>query len=538
MKNILIILIVALSMLSICSCNSKDGEYNTISTELLKDKIAGGWAGKMIGVTYGDPTAFEAQGRIYDEPINWVPADIIGSLHQDDIYVQLTFMMAMDQFGLDAPAKKFQELLAVAGYPLWYANVQSRKNFFDSIFPPQSGNPEFNIHADDIDFQIESDFIGFMCPGMPQAALQMADKVGHVMNYGDGVYGGIFVSALHSAAFFDDNIPSVVNKALLSVPAESDYARAIGDVIKLHKQYPDDWRLTWEKLQDKWGEVDITGAGSPFNIDAKINGAYIATGLLYGNGDFMKTLEITTRCGQDSDCNPSNAMAVLGIIRGLSGIDEEYKEIILGIEDSLFINTNYSFRKAVDNTLSYSEDICIINGGEVKGPNLKIKVQQVQPPELEVSFPKLVYDHREMVFEKGGWQFKGQWETYKMIQRHSTEQEYYGDSKYSSNAGDEAILTFKGTGVSIIGNWHKNCGKADVYVDGELIRTIDTYYFSGNQQHDNKSIYHISGLEQGSHTLKLVVRGEKRAESEGSNIYLSEAVIFKNGDKESDNYEF
>ncbi len=456
MKSLLSVSTFLMIIVIILSCNKQEADYRTISTEVLKDKIAGGWAGKMVGVSYGDPTAFEAQGRIYEEPIHWVPSDIIGSLGQDDIYVQLTFLMAMDRYGLDAPAKRFQELLAIAGYPLWYANVQSRKNYYDSIFPPQSGNPEFNIHADDIDFQIESDFIGFMCPGMPMAAVQLADRVGHVMNYGDGVYGGVFVSALHAAAFFEDDIPRVISKALESLPPESDYARAIRDVIALHERFPDDWRSTWQKLQDKWGEVDITGAGSPFNIDAKINGAYIATGLLYGDGDPMKTLEITTRCGQDSDCNPSNSMAVIGIIKGLSGMPGEWTDEVLAISDSLFRNTDYTFNKAVENTLGYAKELCISKGGGVTESSLKIRVEQVEPMPLEVSFPRLVYDYRDNVFEKNGWQFSGNWQIYQMIQRHETEQEYYGDSRYSSTAGDKATLTFEGTGVSIVGNWHKD----------------------------------------------------------------------------------
>ncbi len=41
----------------------------TISPEVLKDKIAGGWAGKMIGVTYGAPTEFRAQGKMYTDSI-------------------------------------------------------------------------------------------------------------------------------------------------------------------------------------------------------------------------------------------------------------------------------------------------------------------------------------------------------------------------------------------------------------------------------------------------------------------------------------
>jgi len=160
----------------------------------------------MIGVTYGAPTEFKAQGKTFEDPINWVPADVKGSIWQDDIYVQLTFMETMDQYGVDAPAAKFQELFAKSGYMLWHANVQGRKNYFDGIYPPLSGNPEFNLHADDIDFQIEADYIGFICPGMPQSANKIAYKIGHIMNYGDGVYGGVFVAALYSEAFLENDI--------------------------------------------------------------------------------------------------------------------------------------------------------------------------------------------------------------------------------------------------------------------------------------------------------------------------------------------
>ena len=165
MKKIIYATSVSFFILIAVSCNQSSDEFRTITPEVLKDKIAGGWAGKMVGVTYGAPTEFRAQGRIYEDSIKWKPADIRGSMWQDDIYVQLTFLMAMDQYGVDAPAKKFQELFAKAGYPLWHANVQARKNYYDSIFAPLSGAPEFNPHSDDIDFQIEADFAGLMAPG-------------------------------------------------------------------------------------------------------------------------------------------------------------------------------------------------------------------------------------------------------------------------------------------------------------------------------------------------------------------------------------
>lgn len=228
----------------------------------------------MMGVTYGAPTEFKAQGKINTDSIKWKPSDVKGSMWQDDIYVQFTFLMSMDKYRIDAPAKKFQEMFAKAGYHLWHANVQSRKNYYDSIFASESGRPENNFHADDIDFQIEADYIGFMSPGMPRTASKIADKIGHIMNYGDGVYGGIFVGALYSQAFFRKDIPGIFDYALKSIPGESDYSKVVKDVIKLHQQYPTDLQAAWKELEAKWGDVHICGAGSTFNIDAKLNGVH------------------------------------------------------------------------------------------------------------------------------------------------------------------------------------------------------------------------------------------------------------------------
>ena len=528
MRKFLFNPILVVIVLFAVSCTPKPvADTRTISTEMLKDKIAGGWAGKMIGVTYGAPTEFKAQGKTFEDSIKWKPVDVKGSIWQDDIYVQLTFLMTMDRYGIDAPAKKFQELFAKAGYMLWHANVQARKNYFDSIFPPQSGHPDYSLHADDIDFQIEADYIGFMCPGMPVTANQIADKIGHIMNYGDGVYGGVFVAALYSEAYFESDMNRIINKALVTIPAESDYAKIVNDVILLHKQYPADWRAAWAELEAKWGKVQICGAGTPFNIDAKLNGAYIVMGLLYGNGDPVKTMEISTRCGQDSDCNPSNAMAVLGVIKGLSGLPAEYQAAVKAIGDSVFVNTDYSFNKAVDKTLEYAQKLAVKNGGASTPEELRIKVQQPQAMALEVAFPKLVCDKKVSVFTNKGWEMKGKWADFGNKQ-----------AKFCGISGDEISFSFDGTGVSVVGNWMKDGGKADVYVDGQMKRTIDCYFNFAKQEHWNMDLYHITNLQPGPHTVKLVVKGEKRTESLGTNVYISEAVVFKTADKINENYKF
>jgi len=533
-KTIILLLIPTLIIIGLSCKNSSDG-FRTIKPEILRDKIAGGWAGKMIGVTYGAPTEFRAQNKIFSDSIKWKPSDIRGSMWQDDIYVQLTFLMSMDKYGTDAPAKKFQEMFAKAGYPLWHANMQARKNYYDSIFVPASGSPEYNLHADDIDFQIEADYIGFMCPGMPRTASDIAQKIGHIMNYGDGVYGGIFVGALYSEAFFESDIIKIIENALRSIPAESDYSKIVTDVIKLHRQYPTDWKMAWKELQEKWGDVDICGAGSTFNIDAKLNGAFIVMGLLYGDGDPLKTLEITTRCGQDSDCNPSNAMAVLGVIKGFSGLPSDMQNGVKALGDSIFINTTYSFNSAVASTEKYANDLIIRDGGQIDSKLIMIKTQLPVAPMAEVSFPNLVFDKTISIFDKTGWLFKGSWKPFEITSE--TDKKVTKQSMYAEKAGDELDIDFTGTGISVEGNWYKDGGKADIYVDGKLHRSIDTYYNFANQQH-TVSIWHVLNLQTGDHKVRIVVKGEKRPESLGPRVYITSATIFKTAPKKDESYKF
>jgi len=519
-RNIFGVILISL----FAACSQPDPTVRTISPELLRDKIAGGWAGKMLGVTYGAPTEFHALGRTFEDSIRWAPKDAIGSLTQDDLYVQLTFLMTMDRYGIDAPAKKYQELFAKAGYMLWHANCQARKNYFDSIFPPRSGAPEYNFHANDIDFQIEADYIGFMSPGMPNSAAKLADKIGHIMNYGDGYYGGVFLSALYAEAFFEKDLRKIVEKALCSLPMESDYAKIIRDVLNLKDQNPIDWRAVWKAIEDKWGKTHICTAGEAFNIDAKFNGAFIVIGLLYGDGDLMKTMEITTRCGQDSDCNPSNALAVLGVINGFSHLPEPMQKAVTEMQNSLFIYTDYSFRKAVDRTYQYAVNHVVAEGGRVTSNQITVKLQTPVPAPLEVSFPGMRLKEKVSIFDEKRWKLSGDWQTFPMAPENETRK--IKQAKYAGKKGDTLEFAFEGTAISLEGNWKKDAGKAELYIDGKLHSTFDTYFYYNKQEQTPINICHALHLTPGKHTLKLVVTGEKKPESQDSRIYVSDALVF------------
>jgi len=336
--------------------------------ETYMDKARGGWAGQMIGVSYGSVYEFNAQGQTYEGPIRtWEPQFVDNSLGQDDLYVDMTFLQALEDYGLGVTFAQAGKAFADSKYGLAHANYYGRENVRNGLVPPLSGDPAHNAHFDDIDYQIEADFGGLVAPGMPQAANRIAEVFGHVMNWGDGVYGGMWVGAMYSMAFFEDDVERLVTESLHAIPAESTYAELIRDVIAAHEADPSDWRAAWRKLEDRWGAVDVCpdGRNAPFNIDAKLNGGYIAIALLYGDGDFGKTMEIALRCGQDNDCNPASAAGILGTVLGFRGIPERYTAGIPAIADREFAFTTYSFNTVAEASARIARQVVKAEGGRI-----------------------------------------------------------------------------------------------------------------------------------------------------------------------------
>ena len=154
----------------------------TLSKDQLRDKIMGGWAGQTIGVTFGGPTEFRFNGTMIQEyqKVKWYDGYLKDTYERtpglyDDLYMDLTFVQVFEQEGLDAPVTSFAKAYADAGYVLWHANQAGRYNILHNIPPPASGHWLNNPHADDIDFQIEADFAGLMCPGLPR--LQQRSRI-------------------------------------------------------------------------------------------------------------------------------------------------------------------------------------------------------------------------------------------------------------------------------------------------------------------------------------------------------------------------
>lgn len=450
-KNLLHFSFFFLTFFFLCISGNVFGQakFFSISPEALKNKIKGGWAGQTIGVTYGGPVEFRYNGTMINKyhPIPWYPGYLKETMLNnpglyDDLYMDITFVEVMNREGINAPISSHAVAYSKAGYALWHANQAGRYNILHGISAPASGHWLNNPHADCIDYQIECDFAGLMSPGMPNAASEISDKIGHIMNYGDGYYGGVFLGACYTQAFIHNDMAKVVQEALKTIPKESKYYQCIADVIKWHKQYPTDWTKTWLEVQKKYTD-DIgcpDGVYAPFNIDATVNSAYVVMGLLYGNGDFTKTIDVATHCGQDADCNPSSAAGILGVMLGYDKIPAFWKQGLQEAEDIDFKYTTTSLKKVYE--LSYQQAIENIknHGGKITNNQIFIPVQQIKAVPYEVSFKgispkekinlnKSLLSEQEFTFSGVGFVVRGEASKWGVTLQDYFEMEVFVDGK-------------------------------------------------------------------------------------------------------------
>jgi hypothetical protein len=453
-----------------------------ISLQTLRDKIKGGWAGQTIGVTFGGPTEFRFNGTMIQEyiPIKWYDGYLKETMVNnpglyDDVYMDLTFVDVFEKKGMDAPVSDFANAYAQAGYMLWHANQAGRYNILHGIAAPQSGHWHNNPHADCIDYQIESDFAGLMSPGMPNTASRISDRIGHIMNYGDGWYGGVYMGAMYTLAFTNTDIKFIVREALKTIPVQSKFHNVISDVIAWHAQYPDDWKRTWFEIERKWTE-DIgcpEGVFVPFNIDATVNAAYVVMALLYGNGDFTRTLDVATRAGQDSDCNPSSAGGILGAMLGYDNIPAYWKMGLKEAEEIDFKYTTISLKEVYELGARHALKNIQLNGGSVSGDKVFIKTQKPEAVKFEKNF-----DGHFPVEKRAVWK----------------------------DLNDEFTFAFEGVGFVIRGEsamWDSKdpyVGRAELYIDGKLTETAE---LPGNYTTRRYELFWKYNLPKTKHEIRV-----------------------------------
>jgi hypothetical protein len=371
MRRLLAILVVT----AVAPAASAEGFE--ISDAEVRDKIRGAWAGGIAGAAWGAPVEFRFNGRIV--PRRRVPRFSIRSANRftyadrdgpDETYAEIPFLRALaaDPF---AGWPEWGDAFAGSRFYLFAAGRRARRNLRRGISPPGSGDPAHNPFAHNIAWQMQADFAGLVAPGQPGAAVDISWRAGHVVGYADGVHGGVMVAAMNAEAFRAGTVGEIVEAGRRAVPEGTSYRAMIEDVIRWHRRYPRSWKATWRRLDRRWNAHKPAVKRDPryvhreFHLDAKLNGAYVLLGLLYGRGSYVRSLRIALRAGQDTDCNLNNLGSILGAWLGHSSLPRRFTRGLAYRRS--FPGTGYSLRQALDATYQAARGIANARGGSA-GP--------------------------------------------------------------------------------------------------------------------------------------------------------------------------
>lgn len=302
------------------------------------EKVYAGFLGMNIGIRLGAPLeqSFWNYERI---------REYYGTIHDyvrkyrhfaadDDVNGPVFFFRALEDSG-----KTELEVQAAAeawlNYPregtgfFWWGGYgistehTAFVNLKSGIPAPQSGSVDQNgkTMAEQIGGQIFIDTWGLTAPGQADKAAQRARIASSVSHDGEGLSGAAFISACIAQAFVMKDPIEIIHSALNCVPQNGEYAKVVRAVVNFYEDHPDDWRLCREYIENEWGYDRYPGS-----CHIIPNAALCVLSLCYGKGNFAKTIEIAVMCSWDTDCNAGNVGTILGVMTGIAGIPEKYRQ--------------------------------------------------------------------------------------------------------------------------------------------------------------------------------------------------------------------
>ncbi len=286
-------------------------------SEVMKDKIHGCWIGKNIGGTLGAP--MECDTSMHD--ISWFTKEPDGNpLPNDDLDLQLLWLVMTEFYGLEhLTTRHFGEmwLHCIAGPWGEYSNC--RYNCQVGFFPPLSGACENDALKRSNGAWIRAEIWACLCAGKPDDAIRYAYMDASCDHVTDGIYAEMFIAAMEAAAFCESDIRKLLEIGLSKIPADCRLTESIKLAISCY-----DSGKTWQEARTAVVKLneDMGWFQAPANV------AFAVIGLLYGEGDFGKSICTAVNCGDDTDCTAATVGALLGIIQGEKAIPEKWKTAI------------------------------------------------------------------------------------------------------------------------------------------------------------------------------------------------------------------
>lgn len=283
-----------------------------------KDKVYACWIGKNIGGTIGAP--YEGMTEILD--VKGFKTKKGEVLPNDDLDLQLVWLTAVERNGIQAVnARLLGEYWLSYITPPWNEYGISKANMRSGVLPSASG--DFNNDWQNSNGAwIRTEIWACIFPARPDcAALYAVEDACVDHGVGEGTYAAVFVATMQSAAFAVNDIKACIKIALSKIPAESRVAKSVNTAIEC---YESNTSVSEARNIIQQQNADL-GNGW---FEAPSNVGYTVLGLLYGEGDFKKSMLTAINCGDDTDCTAATVGATLGILGGTKAIPADWQEYI------------------------------------------------------------------------------------------------------------------------------------------------------------------------------------------------------------------
>jgi ADP-ribosylglycohydrolase len=332
-------------------------EEREISKEELHDKLMAFWLGQLVGNYLGLP--FENQ--YIDEPVPFLVDRIYtakddttllinrndwrgylpifmdacwGALADDDTDIEFVILHAVEKYGLDITYPEITDMWKKhINRKIWVAN-RSARNLMDKGFvAPETGRKENNKNWFQIDAQLVNEIWSAFYPGMTKKAGERAQWGARITNDHWGTHPAIAYGIMISAAFFENDTEKLVQMAIDGIPNEGPFAEGMRDVVNWHKKH-DDWRETRREIHEKYYRYEKDSYKAPVSVVSSLNNGLCGVmAILYGKGDFMKTVGIAASAGYDCDNQAATVGGLMGVLNGTKSIPERLTKSISFYEE-------------------------------------------------------------------------------------------------------------------------------------------------------------------------------------------------------------
>ncbi len=288
---------------------------------------------------------FNLLNRCYADKITCEPVD-------DDTNYTVLYQGVIDKYGFDFTPKDVAYAWVSKQPRDAYCTAERVAfiNIVKGIKPPFSGSYR-NVFREWIGAQIRADYFGYINPGNPEKAAEMAWRDAVVSHTKNGMYGEMFVAAAIAAAAVTTDLKEIINAGLAQIPKTSRMYEAIAATLIAYED-----GVSEEEFFKKFNEQFDDNDAHDWCL-AISNVIIVVASMLYSNGDYSKAICMAVQTGFDTDCNGATVGSILGMRNGFDSIDPYWVKPMNGtLDTSIFGVGKVSIDSLVDKTLEHIEN--------------------------------------------------------------------------------------------------------------------------------------------------------------------------------------